>query len=177
MARHGHFWSLASLPLPLPRPLPENMSWKEQAWHGEKRLGYNADAAQGLYACGRGSLGLQGEGSVESGLRVNGARGDPANTAASTAGFSGARRWLEDGFRLARRDDFRSAKATACGRGSLAQRDATDSDPRRRRLAGLCGFEALDSTRQRGTDEGVRLRGCGWALVQVGWNPAAARRS
>ncbi|TYK05771.1 hypothetical protein E5676_scaffold98G002670 [Cucumis melo var. makuwa] len=23
MARHGHFWSLASLPLPLPRPLPE----------------------------------------------------------------------------------------------------------------------------------------------------------
>ncbi|KAA0036151.1 hypothetical protein E6C27_scaffold69G00070 [Cucumis melo var. makuwa] len=46
-----------------------------------------------------------------------------------------------------------------------------------RRLAGLRGFEALDLTRWRGTDEGVQLGGCGWALVQVGWNPAAARQS
>ncbi|KAA0053573.1 hypothetical protein E6C27_scaffold190G001400 [Cucumis melo var. makuwa] len=28
MARHGHFWSLASLPLPLPRPLPEKHDMK-----------------------------------------------------------------------------------------------------------------------------------------------------
>ncbi|TYK08813.1 hypothetical protein E5676_scaffold796G00180 [Cucumis melo var. makuwa] len=27
-ARHGHFWSLASLPLPLPRPLPEKHDMK-----------------------------------------------------------------------------------------------------------------------------------------------------
>ncbi|KAA0036168.1 hypothetical protein E6C27_scaffold69G00270 [Cucumis melo var. makuwa] len=28
MARQGHFWSLASLPLPLPRPLPEKHDMK-----------------------------------------------------------------------------------------------------------------------------------------------------
>ncbi|KAA0051750.1 hypothetical protein E5676_scaffold952G00060 [Cucumis melo var. makuwa] len=40
---------------------------------------------------------------------------------------------------------------------------------------GLLDCAALKlSTRQ---DEGVRLGGCGWAPVQVGWNPAAARRS
>ncbi|KAA0052055.1 hypothetical protein E6C27_scaffold578G00210 [Cucumis melo var. makuwa] len=57
---------------------------------------------------------------------------------------------LQMGFRLARREGFRSAKATACGRGV--------------RLAGLRGFTAPDSTRRRETDE-EPTRDCGWAPV------------
>ncbi|KAA0036155.1 hypothetical protein E5676_scaffold1323G00060 [Cucumis melo var. makuwa] len=93
------------------------VAWREAA---RLRRGRGSAWAQVLCACERGSLGSQGEGSTGSSLHVNGARGDPANTAASTAGFSGAWRRLADGFRLARRGDFRSAKAAACRRGSSA---------------------------------------------------------
>ncbi|TYK15511.1 hypothetical protein E5676_scaffold477G001040 [Cucumis melo var. makuwa] len=130
MARHGHFWLLASLPLPLPRPLPEQhdmerVSIKYSVRDPLVQLGAKGpEQAGGSRTGGLARLEKQKstrlEGSTGSSLHVNGARGDPANTAASTAGFSGAWRRLADGFRLARRGDFRSAKAAACRRGSSA---------------------------------------------------------
>ncbi|KAA0035149.1 hypothetical protein E6C27_scaffold57G002400 [Cucumis melo var. makuwa] len=188
MARHGHFWSLASLPLPLPRPLPEKHDMertsgsrtsgsarlekqKPARLEGWDPLGHGADRrgvtrrgvrwlqhgrgsawAQVLCACGSAGgadAGRSGRGAEVRSGRVKRERGAGFQTQADRRslraiwltprlrrlGFSGARRQLADGvFRLARCGGFRSAKATACRRGSSA------SDPRRRWLEGALGW-------------------------------------
>nr|ADN34149.1 hypothetical protein [Cucumis melo subsp. melo] len=54
MARHGHFWSLVSLPLPLPLPLPENRNGKSKKVKNRLggstitgRLGWMVETARG----------------------------------------------------------------------------------------------------------------------------------
>ncbi|TYK29225.1 hypothetical protein E5676_scaffold1228G00120 [Cucumis melo var. makuwa] len=154
MARHGHFWSLASLPLPLPRPLPEKHDMERTSGSrtgGSARLEKQKPARlEGWDRLRHGANRRSaGRGAEARSSRVTHERGTSFQTQADRwslrairltprlrrLGFSGARRRLADGvFRLARRDGFRSAKATACRRGSSA------SDPRRRRLEGAVGW-------------------------------------
>ncbi|TYK11955.1 hypothetical protein E5676_scaffold177G001380 [Cucumis melo var. makuwa] len=126
--------------------------------------------AQVLCASGRGSLGSRGRGSAGSGLRVNWARGDPANTAASTNGF-GSQRRLADEFRLARCSAERSE-----GDGLLTSFGWRDAVP----------SEALDSTRWCETGDRVWLA-CRGGFVTLdsmqlasdrsGWTPTVKRLS
>ncbi|KAA0050600.1 ty1-copia retrotransposon protein [Cucumis melo var. makuwa] len=111
MARHGHLWSLASLPLPLPRPLPEkhDMERTGEARCREERLGYDAGAARlGRRCCARADTDRSGRGAVVRPAVL----GDGLEM--EEFGWRGAG-WLliceGDGWRA--RVGFRSAKATA----------------------------------------------------------------